>query len=63
MMNLKDAALEVWNRLGSRRERPDGRGDGAEHDLVIEASEESFPASDPPAYTGLARIGMPARKR
>jgi hypothetical protein len=42
------SAVALWYR---RRERGSGRRSWNPSDMVTEASDESFPASDPPART------------
>lgn len=59
-------ARPLPHREQRSRAAPSGPADTLPHtnpqeDAVAAASENSFPASDPPAYSGFNRLGRPLR--
>ena len=57
-----DASVDWRNPYGGRQGLPDHMPHTkADEDVVEAAAEDSFPASDPPAYTAGDRMGPPPR--
>jgi len=56
----KSAGVQRKQRRPPRGEQETSKKSPDE--IIDEALDESFPASDPPSWSGPARIGLPLRK-
>jgi hypothetical protein len=54
-----DGEMPVARRHLARGERPRCDDPEPDHDMLQESLEESFPASDPPSWTVITRLGRP----
>jgi hypothetical protein len=54
--------LRPQNQEGRRNARPSQINETPVIDEITESLIETFPASDPPAWVALARVGIPKRQ-
>jgi len=65
MANRPSAKRKSAGVQRKQRRRPRGEQETSKKspdEIIDEALDESFPASDPPSWSGPARIGPPLRK-
>jgi len=60
---MMSGALHRRNRKGRAKTRPLQKIETVAIDEVAESLIDTFPASDPPAWIPLARVGVPKRPR
>jgi hypothetical protein len=59
---MTSGALHRRNRKGRAKARPLHKNETIATDEIDESLIDSFPASDPPAWIPLARVGIPKRQ-
>jgi hypothetical protein len=59
---MMSGALHRQNRKGRAKARPLPKNETIAMDEIDESLIDSFPASDPPAWIPLARVGIPKRQ-